>query len=385
MKRLLSSRLIAAFLAGALAGVFVWQLPQAPRAVVQIAFLQGRGQILQRITSNGRFAILQTKADEPDKHLAQVWDLEGDLSKPLISTPISDGGDTAYHLSADETKLLLCDTSAVPLQLQVYDLQSGQRTNEYAVERADRNFFAPDGKLLDYSGENLIDLATGKAVGRSHVPEDLDKPTSLRCEGKFFIRQEGRQWKCYSALTGELVSEISTPADDWLAGIISDDGMVWNCFPQNMLPSGGKSVPDFQLIDCRTGISRTKDELGFTFDGLISPDGRIVCGAYSLETNPWIEYFAKLIRGDAGAPVRLIRWADNAEVGFYQGGRDTRFSPRGNLLAIVRRNGVFELRDFPIATPWFSIVGAALIVASCTWAAVWLWSRCANARRQQSA
>lgn len=361
---------------GVAAGILVWMLPPTPRSTLRIEPLAHENFQLERITSDGRFLLVQ-HTDKETKVSLEVWDTHGDLTKPWICPE-------AGQLSPDETAVVAAVWDGAAIALHLFELRTGAVKGQYQVQRHDWHFFGPEGTLYDYSGDSLVDLRTGNIVGPSHVAADALSVQQAGIDGEgvrfeqysgpIVVDHEGRRRRSRSCLTGETLAEISVPAADWSSAPVSDDGTVWICCSAAIAGPGWPA--ECLLIDARTGMQRLDDRLRYLANGGVSPDGRVVCVNAGGKLPEWLAFLLK--RDD---PLTVIRRADNEELAQFNRVRNVCFSPEGNLLAVLHHDASIEVYEFPFARPRAMADGVGLTVALCVWGAAWLWTRRAERNR----
>src|SRR5262249_40191448 len=102
----------------------------------------------------------------------------------------------------------------------------------------------------------------------------------------------------------------------------------------------------------------------------LSPDGHLLAGVVHVPSEPdertwWTRLLEWVGLGEAKRTwdIKLMETDSGREVFTWKNASIARFSPDGQLLAVVLRNGTLQLFDLPLARPWLRIVSLAMLSA----------------------
>lgn len=364
-------RVWISLLTGLAVGMLVWMLPPLPHSTFRIESLQAtnvRPFELQAVSSDAKHVFVyypQRKGTGPA--VTEVWDCQSDLKAPWIAHT----GEERWlirngRLSPDEAAFAASVFDKDGQKVVVYDLASGRVKNEYRPIPS-TIFFSPAGTLLADCVFESRDLETNQVERR--LPANLD---GFRHMGPhrtpYVLYRRGNEIRVFSLLAEGHLAELTLPDENMmLMQVFSQDGLVirFGAFV--------KGVHRDVLVDFRDGVRQTLDDVFGQHDCPFTPDGRVYARFEECKSPLGI---SELWSGkDTERVLRVMRWADDTELGRFRNIKQACFSPKGNLLAVMREDHSFAIYDFPFRKPWGLIVAAVLIAMCCTWSLAWLWSR----------
>jgi hypothetical protein len=290
------------------------------------------------ITSNGRFLVLQSAA--ADELVPPYTTFVLDNQKPAWATlPKQHQDFCSVFLLNDESSIVLSFLHKQVEDAWVYDLES-----------FDHDTFEPRFTVQPVDGflyEGIV--------------------------GEHLIYRKDKEARVYSWLTKNLVASATLPSDQMGVHFVSRDGkiIVAQGWPQGA-DIGGMGLHQ-AIIDTTTGAVREIPEHMYGRDQVFAPDGTMQLWFGSAQYPAWMRRFwpSKLPE----ECLRVRRWAADEELGTFTHIRDACFSPQGNLLAMLRDDGVIAIYAFPFHKPWgwsIAVFGGAATVA---WTLCCLWTR----------
>ena len=378
-------RIVCSLLLGIVAGLLMWMLPQ-PRPTFTLALPapprdeEGATFTLQAVSSDARHVITFGKHHAEKWNTINVWDRHRGLDKPLIAVPLDqEGWDSYTTLFSPDEQTLAVAVWYWPKKrhdLVWFDLRTGAKIKGVELEML-HILFAPDGKLLYVNAGGVVrDLQTGEGLRK----QKLDGFEGSI--GEFAICRKEEEVRLYSYLTGERRSAFTLPRRWTIVGV-SRDGQIVSASSWPASGFGDVSA-HYQLINAPDNTSRpiTDADLHLRNFRALSSDGSLLIseGQTRTQRHPWLAKWWP----DNVSEVRfyVTRWKTDEHLAEFRNVSYLCFSPRGNLLAVMRADLAIDVYDFPLHKPLAWIIGVALLTAIGAWGTGWLWSRWRATRRR---
>jgi hypothetical protein len=231
----------------------------------------------------------------------------------------------------------------------------------------------------------LRDVASGAEIRR--MPVEIEGFTRGQQLGDYVAYDKGSVRRIYSWHTGELVATHDLIGNMMHIQSMSRDAQVVQA--HGWQPGTGPwSATFFDVITDTSGNVKQGPSNGFGTlrhgaEGVISPDGRFVVRD-AVRTRPrWLPRWWPM--EDEIATTQIVERLTEARLGAFPRTSWARFSPRGNLLALVREDYGIDVYEIPLRPPWLLIVAAAIFAGGALWGIGWSWSRWRKPASQPSA
>lgn len=232
--------------------------------------------------------------------------------------------------------------------------------------------FSPSGKLQRAINGELHELDLTERAQNAWIifsrPREIDGFALESCYGGFAAYRKNHDVRVYSLHRGELVATYYLDRLFSHITFVSNHGQVIEAEQSTTLYA--TEVPCV-LMEAEAGIPR--EYTGHRpRSHKFSPDGAYLAILTPAERPDWL---VKWLPPEKSKTVRVTHWTTNRELASFNRARDAVFSPRGNLLAVVRDDSAIDVYEFPFRTPWGTMAIAALSAAACSWCVGCLWSR----------
>lgn len=349
-------RILLSATAGILTALALWLLlPLGPRAVLPAAdrlravFFSPDGTSLLTLHWNSR-------SDDGDGAVI-LWDTATGRERRRLY----DGSPEFRHIafSPDGRKVAGRDYDE-KTQVHVWDVETGSKEAVY-WRPAWRDWgstpiaFSPDGKVLVYdhykdvmvaadTGLEAVDLTRRHGIGRDY------RFTGM---GEHVVYAAGKQMSVVHLGTGELAASFT----------LEGEMDAHSVYP---LTSDGKSVSitvrtvgrPHCLFDARTGAFQRLPAADAKSWAALSPDRRwLITGADVVRKyEGWRRFLPEWAKPRHKCAGEIHDLSQGWQVAHFPGVTGAKFSPDGQMLAMIGEDGTVQLWDFPLRTPWANIV-----------------------------